>query len=109
MPDITRARFVEQTTPDPVLVQVLAGKDAWSKLSKPQRRLLEGHLTVRDEAARRPFERFAISASPVEAPDRTVRSLRAKGVIDDDNRLTWVGVYALLWGPSKDEAVSADA
>lgn len=97
------ARFVTQQTPDPILVQVLEGQNAWSKLSKPQRALLEGHLTLVDASAKLTSKRFAVSTSPVKAAPRTLESLRSKGVIDSDDRLTWTGVYALLWGPPKDE------
>lgn len=90
--------LVKQTAPDPLLVQVLAGQDAWAKLSKSQRALVKSHRTLIDATTDRTSKRYAISAAPVTAAPRTLESLRAKGVIDDDDRLTWVGCYALLWG-----------
>ncbi len=84
--------------PDPLADQVLTGKRLWSRLSQPQRSLLERGRWVADEAAKHAHKRFVISGAPVKAPARTLQALRTKGVLDTDHRLTWEGVYALLWG-----------
>lgn len=98
------SHLVTQKTPDPVLIAILTGQTVWAQLTRVQQRLLAQHRTVVDETASKRTERYAVLADPVVANPRTLESLRRKGVVDDSNRLTWTGFYAVIWGPDQVEA-----
>lgn len=86
------------------LVQSLTAVSIWPQLTRKQRELVASCRVEIDPKAKFPNRHKVVVDKLVGQPARTLKSLEAKGVVDERGVLTVPGIYTALWnGVEHDE------
>lgn len=82
---------------DPPIVQVFTAFHLWPRLTRKQRQLVASCREEVNSAAQWPDRYKVVIDKLTGQPAATLRSLQAKGVVDERGCLTIPGIYTALW------------
>lgn len=92
-----RSILLSEWVPDSAITQALTASMLWPKLTPAQRKLVASCRVEVDPKAEWPNRDKVIVDKLTGLSARTLKSLEAKGIVDERGVLTINGIYTALW------------